>query len=65
MLDCGIYPDYYRPVAVTEEVELSKRIGVILGTVNVVRIFVSVITLIVFGLKYMIDIVEGKNRILE
>lgn len=53
-------PGFYKPKAVTGEEELSKRVGVILGVVNVVGVLVSVITLMVLGIKYMVGSVEEK-----
>ena len=53
-------PGYYSPNSIGDEAELGKRAGVILGIINVVGVVISVITLMVMGIKYMIGSVEEK-----
>lgn len=53
-------PDTYSPVRDTEEPELLEMGGKILGIINVIGLVVSVITLMIMGIKYMIGSVEEK-----
>lgn len=53
-------PNYYKPGPIESEPKLEDRIGGILGTINVIGIIVSVITLMIIGIKYMVGSVEEK-----
>lgn len=52
--------DDYKPGKIGEEEEFSKKVGVILGILNIIGFIVSVITIILIGLKYMLGSVEEK-----
>lgn len=53
-------PDDYRPVDITGEGSLTQKAGIILGVINTIGIVVSVVTLMVLGVKYMLGSVEEK-----
>lgn len=57
-------PGKYKPARPNDdtigETDLRTRANTILGVVNVVGVFVSVATLIIIGIKYMIGSVEEK-----
>lgn len=58
-------PDFYKPPLTsntlsTSDVELKERVSSILGIINVVGVVVSVITLMILGVKYMFGSVEEK-----
>ena len=59
-IDAASNPDSFKPGAVGSEPKLEKKIGPILGAINVMGIVVSVITLMYIGLKYMLGSVEEK-----
>lgn len=52
-------PDYWKPT-ITEESELTEKAGIILGAINVIGVVISVVVMMVIGLKYMIGSVEEK-----
>lgn len=49
---------YFKPEV--KEEKLSERAGVILGLVNVIGVLISVITLMIVGIKYMVGSIEEK-----
>lgn len=54
-------PGYYNPTqSTTNDSKLTEKVGVILGIINVVGIVVSVITLMVVGIKYMFGSIDEK-----
>ncbi len=53
-------PDKFKPGSSGSEQELTQRAGVILGVVNTVGIVVSVLTLMILGVKYILGSVEEK-----
>ncbi|MBQ2917506.1 MAG: TrbC/VirB2 family protein [Clostridia bacterium] len=54
-------PDYYNPTdSVTQETELMKMGGEILGIINTIGVVLSVIILMIIGIKYMLGSVEEK-----
>lgn len=54
-------PDYfYNTSSRGEEAELNKKAGVILGVINTIGVVVSIVTLMVVGIKYMLGSVEEK-----
>ena len=56
-------PDYFRPNITTNSASDSKIItktGNILGVINIVGVVVSVITLMIIGIKYMFGSIEEK-----
>ena len=53
-------PGYFKPSQLGSENELQQKAGLILGIINVVGIVVSVMTLMVLGIKYMFGSVEEK-----
>lgn len=54
-------PDAYNPIkSGVQEPELQEKAGYILGAINVIGVIVSVITLMIAGIKYMIGSVEEK-----
>ena len=59
-LDVASNPDKFKPGAIGSEPKLEKKIGPILGAINVFGVVVSVITLIGVGIKYMLGSVEEK-----
>ena len=58
----AITPDDYNPSAVTTDdaVDLVEKVKIILGAVRNISVVVSVIALMVIGLKYMFGSVEEK-----
>lgn len=58
-------PDFYKPPLTTNsistsDIELKERVGSVLGIINVIGVVVSVITLMIIGVKYMLGSVEEK-----
>ena len=53
-------PDAYKPDPAPGETELMDKAGHILGVVNTVGIVLSVIILMVIGIKYMLGSIEEK-----
>ena len=51
---------YYEPSDLGDEPKLKEKAGTILGVINVVGVVVSVVTLMVVGIKYMMGSVEEK-----
>lgn len=52
--------DDYKPGEIGKEEAFSKKVGVILGILNIVGSLISVVTIILIGLKYMLGSVEEK-----
>lgn len=52
--------DDYKPGDIGEEAEFTKKVGVILGVLNIVGAIISVVTIILIGFKYMLGSVEEK-----
>lgn len=54
-------PDYYYPKKLSpEEPEVQEKAGKILGYINNIGIVVSIITLVIIGIKYMLGSIEEK-----
>ena len=56
-------PDFFRPNTISTSGSDSKvitRVGNILGVINIIGVVVSVITLMIIGIKYMLGSVEEK-----
>lgn len=56
-------PDYYDPKKSTEDIgeaEMVKKGNIIIGIIKTVGIVVSVLTLIILGIKYMVGSLEEK-----
>lgn len=54
-------PDDFNPSTTrTDEVKLKQKAGIILEYINVIGVVISVITLAVIGIKYMLGSVEEK-----
>ncbi len=53
-------PDFYKPTQSPTEPEVQEKAGIILGYVNTIGVVVSVITLIIIGIKYMLGSIEEK-----
>lgn len=58
-------PDFYKPPLTsntlsTSDVKLKERVSSVLGVINVVGVVVSVITLMILGVKYMFGSVEER-----
>ena len=54
-------PSYYKPsINNSSEDKLTQKAGVILGIINVVGVVISVVTLMIIGIKYMFGSVEEK-----
>lgn len=61
--DPTLHPDFFNPFdgdGVGEEKELKKRAGIILGAINAIGVAVSVIGLVIIGIKYLLGSVEEK-----
>lgn len=58
----AIDPDTYKPTDPTTDdaVEVVEKVGVILGAIRNISVVVSVIVLMIIGVKYMIGSVEEK-----
>lgn len=54
------HPDWYKPSSTGSEAKLKNKAGVILGVLNVLGVTVSVITLMLVGIKYMFGSIEEK-----
>lgn len=53
-------PDFYKPTPSPNEPEVQEKAGIILGYINTIGVVVSVITLIIIGIKYMLGSIEEK-----
>lgn len=54
-------PDYYHPKTLSpEEPEVQEKAGKILGYINNIGIVVSIITLVIIGIKYMLGSIDEK-----
>lgn len=56
-------PNYYNPGTYTvspDEKDVAEKVGKILGIINIVGVVVSVITLMIIGIKYMLGSIEEK-----
>ena len=53
-------PSNYQPNSMEGESALSQKANTILGVINAIGIFTSVITLMVIGIKYMIGSIDEK-----
>lgn len=54
-------PDYYHPKTLSpEEPEIQEKAGKILGYINNIGIVVSIITLVIIGIKYMLGSIDEK-----
>ncbi|MBQ2937516.1 MAG: TrbC/VirB2 family protein [Clostridia bacterium] len=58
----ALNPDNYKPSTVTADnaSELTDKVGVVLGAIRNISVVVSVIALMIIGLKYMFGSVEEK-----
>lgn len=52
--------DYYKPGTIGQETEFTRKVGLLLGALNIVGAIASVITIMIIGFKYMIGSVEDK-----
>lgn len=52
--------DDFKPGELGDETEFTKKVGVVLGVLNVIGAIISVITIMIIGFKYMIGSVEEK-----
>lgn len=59
-IDVIDHVDDFKPSKIGSESKLAKRVGIIFGVINVIGILLSVMTLMVLGLKYMLGSVEEK-----
>ena len=59
-IDAASNPEAFKPKDIGSETELQKRAGTTLGVINVCGAVISVITLMVIGIKYMLGSVEEK-----
>lgn len=55
-------PDYWKPNDQQTSTEFENKAGIILGVVSIIGVFVSVATLSVIGIKFMIGSVEAKAQ---
>lgn len=54
-------PDHYKPtISQDDDKEVQEKAGIILGYINTMGVVVSVITLIIIGIKYMLGSIEEK-----
>ena len=60
MEDVTEKPEDWKPSDLQEDTKLENAVGKLLGTINVIGVIVSVIVLIVIGIKYMLGSVEEK-----
>lgn len=61
LIDPLKFPDTYKPTEGKDsEDKITTKAGVILGAINTIGVVVSVIVLMVIGIKYMIGSVEEK-----
>ena len=60
MEDVTEKPDDWKPSDLQEDTKLENAVGKLLGTINVIGVIVSVIVLIVIGIKYKLGSVEEK-----
>lgn len=59
--DVTTNPNYYHPTIISpQEPKVEEKVGKILGIINVVGVIVSVVTLMVIGIKYMVGSLEEK-----
>lgn len=58
--DPSLKPEQWNPGTKIEEEELEQKAEIILGVVNIVGVIISVVTLMIIGIKYMIGSVEEK-----
>lgn len=58
--DPTINPGIYKYYTNNNENRLQEKVGIILGVINVIGIVVSVITLMIIGIKYMFGSIEEK-----
>lgn len=57
-----IDPDYYKPgeVLKADAKDLTDKVGIILGAIRNISVVVSVIALMIIGIKYMFGSIEEK-----
>lgn len=62
VVKAALNPDDYRPTGVTDTDvnKVSSKVNPIIGTIKIVGIVISVVTLMVLGFKYMIGSVQEK-----
>ena len=53
-------PGYYKPTPANSEPEVQEKAGKILGYISNIGTVISVITLIIVGIKYMLGSIEEK-----
>lgn len=58
--DVATNPDYYKPSNAADTGKLEEKAGIIIGYINNIGIVVSVVTLMITGIKYMLGSVEEK-----
>lgn len=51
--------EYYKPT-ITEDSGLANKAGIILGYINLIGVIVSVITITIIGIKYLLGSVEER-----
>ncbi len=59
-MDVIEHPGSYKPTDLGDEKELNQKVSIILGVINVIGVVMSVITLMVIGIKYMLGSIEEK-----
>lgn len=52
--------DFKPAVSVSQETELRTRIEAILGAINVIGVVVSIVAIVIIGIKYMLGSIEEK-----
>ncbi len=50
----------YKPNVLGDESKLKQKVGVILGVINIVGVVLSVLTLMIIGMRYMFGSIEEK-----
>lgn len=55
-------PDYWRPWGEGTPVQLNKKAGVVTGIIKIIGVLVSVISLSIIGIKFMLGSVEEKAQ---
>ena len=57
-------PDHYKPtISQDDDKEVQEKAGIILGYINTMGVVVSVITLIIIGIKYMLGSIEDRKSV--
>ena len=53
--------EYYKPT-ITEDSGLANKVGIILGYINLIGVIVSVLTITILGIRYMLGSVDERSE---